>query len=203
MAEGHVFIEDARGKRLADVNPNFTKPMPLALLGSPPFFIRGKTHEAKIVKPRKTTATSQLVFVPLSQRARGSVAESFQRELFSTPFSPSFYQGMMAMKAQILQEGPAAQTTPNLNLVEHANVTSSLTPWFWGSVATTGFSAAVTGALAYWAKTTHDQYNQSSTPAEAIALEDKSRRLSLYTNVALAVTGTGFLTSFILYLVDD
>ena len=104
---GHIYVEDSRGVRVADLNPTAeSKPM-LALVGQPPFFLRDSLREARVPMRSRggpPVAASKLRFVPASHRSRGSLEETFRNQLFEQPFGRSFYRGITATW------GPGGQT---------------------------------------------------------------------------------------------
>jgi hypothetical protein len=93
---GRFTVEDERGVRYADLN-KAPGPMRLWLPAHHRFFIRNGDLEY-VVAPnlRDAVALASLPSGPARSDPRGAVEESFRNNLFSLPFSRSFYEGYLA-----------------------------------------------------------------------------------------------------------
>ena len=102
---GRYYVEDANGVRVMDLHYSTEQSLRVALLGTPPFFIRTETREA-ILQPGETMGDlGHLAFVERSMHSRGSVAQSFRKFLFTIPFGKGFYQGAIATGSGMLLTG--------------------------------------------------------------------------------------------------
>ena len=108
---GKYYVEDSRGIRTADFNFSAEQPVRIALPGEAPFFLRTDDKEADIEgKKNRDILASNLTFREISSASRGSVEQSFRRDLYKTPFGNGFFKGMLAMRGEAPQ--PAATVAP-------------------------------------------------------------------------------------------
>ncbi|MBN2495856.1 MAG: hypothetical protein JXR96_14795 [Deltaproteobacteria bacterium] len=121
---GRFTVEDARGLTYAEWNKAPDHPAYLALLYSPvqqqpDYFVRRGEMEARIHLSAPAGRPDRIPFeesslVPSEMRARGSVSESFRRELFSVPFGHAYAQGFAARRDQVARMAtPRLKTEPD------------------------------------------------------------------------------------------
>lgn len=100
--DGPVWVEDSRGLRYADLNLAPDARATLRLLRDNQhgaFWVRTGANEA-VVPMQDYVEWASLQQQPTSQVPRGAVDEAFRKELFMTPFGPSFLAGFMAAKRE-------------------------------------------------------------------------------------------------------
>ncbi|WNG32915.1 hypothetical protein F0U61_04260 [Archangium violaceum] len=100
--EGRLWIEDSRGRRVAEFNKERERSV---VLGLPPgygYFLRAFGREAsfKFARPGAVVDAASLSWRDNSVAARGAVDDAFRDKLFSVPFGPRFYAGYMASLGQ-------------------------------------------------------------------------------------------------------
>lgn len=91
------FVEDDRGLRYADVHSAAEAPIYLALVPRRHYWVRTPDQ----ARERRVDLNGLIRVDPSSLRpatiaSRGSLAETFRRELFAEPFGPQFFQGFAA-----------------------------------------------------------------------------------------------------------
>jgi hypothetical protein len=92
----HVYVEDDRGVRYADVHASGETAMHVGLIGRPYYFVRTPDHksEERIVTSRKRQLVSAAGFEESGAvRARGAVDEALRKNLFGEPYGPTFLRG--------------------------------------------------------------------------------------------------------------
>jgi len=106
--QGHHYLEDDRGVRYLDFNKSLEQPLRLALLDRPYYYLRSATQEA-MLRPEGQSEldAGSLSFAPLSTRSRGSVEESFRRDLYTVPFGRSFVAGFWTGRSAPAEEPEA------------------------------------------------------------------------------------------------
>jgi hypothetical protein len=93
---GALYIEDARGNRLASVNAERGHRIELLLPAGVDLFVRARQVEAAtVLVPRVSRRFEDLVFKPQQARGRGAVEQSLRQGAFVTRFGPSYYSGFM------------------------------------------------------------------------------------------------------------
>ena len=146
---GHFHIELANGQRYLDAHLNDDVPVTIALPGRILAFLRTGTQEASVGPDASSPiALSRLTFRPLTAAPRGSIDESLRAALFSSPYSPSYYQGFVDSVGAISVGFPA----PVPAVTIEGSPGPSRRRWLAGSLLVTAGVAAVasltTGGLA-------------------------------------------------------
>lgn len=184
-------IEDARGVRLADFHPSREQATRLSLVGQEPFFLRTGTREATIEGPSRIRA-GELSFSTLSERPRGSVDETFRRDLFQIPFGLRFYR-------QILAE----RDNDEWRLHSEAKMETERVrrAWGWGTIAT-GTALGLGAGLAYGlARTSYNDYQKATTDSQASELrattEDRLLASRVLGGTALGLAVAGAILVFV------
>ena len=142
---GHLFLEDDRGIRYADFHKASGASMTLALVGASYFHLKDDLREARIPADGRRYVLTASQWRPVQLAARGSLDESFRKDLFAVPYDWSFYHGFVASHGGL----PVLDPTP----VQQAVVLSEDEPalyerwWFWTGVGTILAGAAVTGVM--------------------------------------------------------
>lgn len=105
---GHIQVEDARGLAYADWNKAPDHTAYLALLyppvrRAPRYFVRRGDRETSVELDRPGTGPTEIALdqgrlAPARSAGRGSVAESYRRELFSVPYGRAFVRGFDASR---------------------------------------------------------------------------------------------------------
>ncbi len=186
-------VEDARGVRIADFHPSREQAVRLALVGQEPFFLRTAAREASI-RGRARVAASELTFSALSEAGKGSVEESFRRDLFRTPFGLAFYREdvtgrvseELRLRSAVDADGGARDSRP-------------LRTWGWAGVGT-GAALGAGGAVLYGlAASAYRDYQRAGSDSQAEALRATTERRLLASRVlgggalGLAVAGAVLL----------
>ncbi|EPX58005.1 hypothetical protein D187_004539 [Cystobacter fuscus DSM 2262] len=104
--EGRVWVEDARGIRVAELNKERERSLVLGLPPGQGYFLRAPGREAPFQLARAGVVVDArgLTWREQSFAARGALEDTFRDKLFSVPFGPHFYEGYMAS----LGESPVA-----------------------------------------------------------------------------------------------
>jgi hypothetical protein len=93
---GPLYVEDARGNRLASINAEPGHRVELLLPAAVDLFVRAKHSDAEtVLAPRAVRDFRELAFRPLQSRARGPVEQSLRQGLFATRYGPSYYSGFV------------------------------------------------------------------------------------------------------------
>jgi hypothetical protein len=113
---GIYHLEDDRGLAYADFNKEGSASFDVALDPKRSYYLRHEeagdgiaTKEAEIrsVKPRKVTVAG-LDFHSRALASRGSLEQSFRRDLYQVPFGRGFYDGFVATSGDLPVEGDPA-----------------------------------------------------------------------------------------------
>ncbi|ATB30477.1 caspase family protein [Melittangium boletus] len=112
--EGRVWVEDARGLRVAELNKERERSVVLGLPATQRYFLRSTGREAPFHFSREGAVVDAggLAWRENTFAARGAVEDAFRDRLFSVPFGPRFYQGYMA---SIGQSPVADEQQPDLS----------------------------------------------------------------------------------------
>lgn len=104
--EGRLWVEDARGVRVAELNKERERSLVLGLPPAPGYFLRAKGREApfRFVREGAVVDAGSLAWREQSVASRGAMEDAFRDRLFLVPFGPRFYEGYMAS----LGESPVA-----------------------------------------------------------------------------------------------
>jgi hypothetical protein len=96
--EGRLWVEDARGLRVAELHKERERPVVLGLPPTQHYFLRAPGREAPFSFARSGSLVDAggLAWHQDTLAARGAVEEAFGQRLFSVPFGPRFYNGFMA-----------------------------------------------------------------------------------------------------------
>ena len=95
-ALGELWIEDARGNRLADVHAEDGFRVALSLPPAEPLYVRTRAGEAELTLALGARVPfDALAFHRPESSARGAVDASLQRGIFANPFGPVYYRGFV------------------------------------------------------------------------------------------------------------
>ncbi len=109
--EGRLWVEDARGLRLAEFNKERARSLVVKRPPGRGYFLRGAGREAAFQLPQAGTVVDAggLPWRETALAARGAAEEAFRERLFTVPFGPDFYHGYMAslgLPPVVPEEGP-------------------------------------------------------------------------------------------------
>ncbi len=96
--EGRLWVEDARGLRVAEFHKERERSVVLGLPPGRGYFLRASGREAPYQLSREGAVVdaASLSWRDNAFAARGAVQDAFRDKLFSVPFGPRFYNGYMA-----------------------------------------------------------------------------------------------------------
>ncbi|MCY1018516.1 caspase family protein [Pyxidicoccus sp. MSG2] len=96
--EGRLWVEDARGLRVAEFNKERERSVVLALPPGRGYFLRTNGREAAFTfsKPGAVVDAGGLGWHETALAARGAVQDALRDRLFSVPFGSRFYRGYVA-----------------------------------------------------------------------------------------------------------
>lgn len=191
---GKYYVEDNRGIRVADFNFSEEQPVRIALPGTAPFFLRSEDKEADIDGKQAEVLASNLVFRDLTAASRGSVEQSFRRDLYKTPFGGGFYRGMIAVRQA---ESPVVMPSP----VQRDLSSNSSAGWVAGwSMLGAGIAVGAAGGITYYtANRAYADYNAAENEIDATqyqsSAEDRllTSRILIGAGAAVAAAGVVFL----------
>jgi hypothetical protein len=188
-AVGHVYVENARGERLADVNAARGTTLSLRFSETRPLFVRQSDEKLEYVVQRPTeTRLSALRPNSTSVARKGALHLAFE-SLFAQPFGPG--------RVEAYAEG---YLTGHPDGIE-ATYDGSVIPALRSAALWTAAGALVAGGgLTLWA---HERRNVDSADSQRVRLErnDQMEKLNLAAMVAYGVAGLGAATFGILSLV--
>ncbi|QRN96557.1 hypothetical protein JRI60_47440 [Archangium violaceum] len=100
--EGRLWVEDARGLRVAEFNKERERSLVLGLPLASGYFLHAPGREAPFPLTRAGTVVdaASLTWRENTFASRGAVQDAFEEKLFSVPFGPRFYTGYMASLGQ-------------------------------------------------------------------------------------------------------
>lgn len=95
---GRMWVEDARGVRLAEFNKERERALVLALPPERAYWLRTATSEARLTVSRAGAVVDAggLTWSATGLASRGAVQEAFRDKLFHVAFGPRFYSGYVA-----------------------------------------------------------------------------------------------------------
>jgi hypothetical protein len=96
--EGRLWVEDARGLRVAEFHKERERSVVLGLPLGRGYFLRASGREApfQLAREGAVVDAAALSWRDNAFAARGAVQDAFRDKLFSVPFGPRFYDGYMA-----------------------------------------------------------------------------------------------------------
>jgi hypothetical protein len=192
---GRYYVEDSRGVRIADFNFSSEQPISPALPGKAPFFLRTDTKEANFNATAPLTLAANLTFRDISESSRGSVEQSFRKDLYKTAFGMGFYQGAIAFRAT--EEG---STAPEPVTDGVPSKRDAVLGWsFLSAGLAMGAASAITYAAASHA---YDDYRGASTETNAASSQSSAENRLLTSRILLGV-GSAAALSGIVFLVKD
>lgn len=191
-----LHVEDARGVRVADLHPSREQGARIALVGREPFFLRAGEREA-VIQGRPRVAMRELAFAALSDAAKGSVEQSFRRDLFRTPFGLAFYrEEVTARVSEELRMRPAAVANGD------AGDLRPLRTWGWAGVGS-GAALGVGAAVLYgFAASAYRDYQKAGSDAQAAAMRATTER-RLFASRVLGGGAVGLAAAGVVMLVVD
>jgi hypothetical protein len=192
----HIHVEDARGLRVADLHPSREQNARLALVGREPFFLRAGEREA-LVQGRLRVPMRELAFAARSEAAKGSVEESFRRDLFRRPFGLAFYRADVT--ARVSEE---LRMRPVVGGYGDAGEPRALRLWGWAGVGT-GAALGAGAAVAYgFAASAYRDYQNAGSESQANALRATTEQRLLASRV-LGGGAVGLAAAGVVMLVVD
>ncbi len=193
---GQFHIEDARGVRVADFHPSAERPARVALVGQAPFWVRTGEREA-LLPPGPRVLTSQLSFAPEAAAARGSVEQTFRKNLFLLPFGPSYFRSAVEERARLERD-----LRVEALLSQPAEATRPKQVAGWLGVGT-GLALGAAGAVAYGMATwSHDRYDAASTREAALRHRRQTEDRLLAARVLAGAAGALAVTGGVLLVLD-
>lgn len=96
--EGRLWIEDARGIRVAELHKERERLLVVSLPVGRGYFLRAAGREAAFSVPRAGAVVDGgvLAWSEVAFASRGAVEDALRDKLFSVPYGPRFYRGYMA-----------------------------------------------------------------------------------------------------------
>ncbi len=100
--EGRLWVEDARGLRVAELHKERERSVVLGLSPTQGYFLRGPGREApfRFSHAGAVVDGAGLAWRDNALAARGAMEDALRDRLFSVPFGPRFYNGYMASLGQ-------------------------------------------------------------------------------------------------------
>ncbi|WP_257460069.1 hypothetical protein [Archangium lipolyticum] len=100
--EGRLWVEDARGLRVAEFNKERERSLVLGLPLASSYFLHAPGREAPfpLTRAGAVVDAASLTWRENTFASRGAVQDAFEEKLFSVPFGPRFYTGYMASLGQ-------------------------------------------------------------------------------------------------------
>jgi hypothetical protein len=100
--EGRLWVEDARGLRVAEFNKERERSLVLGLPLASGYFLHAPGREAPfpLTRAGAVVDAASLTWRENTFASRGAVQDAFEEKLFSVPFGPRFYTGYMASLGQ-------------------------------------------------------------------------------------------------------
>jgi hypothetical protein len=95
---GRMWVEDARGVRMAELNKEPERAVVLALRAEATYYLRSAAGEARtaVGQGGEVVDASGLSWSPLPLAARGPIQDAYGERMFTVPFGPRFYRGFAA-----------------------------------------------------------------------------------------------------------
>ena len=106
---GPFSVEDDRGVRYADLNKAPEVRFDLVLDRRRAYFIHRDHREARVAPGSDRVTVARLSFGETSLAARGSLEQSFRRDLYRLAYSRGFYDGFCARTGMVPVEGGAEE----------------------------------------------------------------------------------------------
>ncbi len=106
---GRYYLQDDRGIRYADMNKAAGTRFDVAVDRRRSYFIHKETSEAKITAGNNRVQVSALSFGSSPLAMRGSLEQSFRKDLFRTAYSRGFYDGFCARTGYVPVAGGATE----------------------------------------------------------------------------------------------
>jgi hypothetical protein len=120
---GRFHIEDDRGIRYADLHKEPGTVFDVVVSARRGYYIRRNEMEEASVRrsARSHVDLARLAWAPIAVSARGSVEESFRKDLYLVPYGRRFYEGFIAKSDEVpVDEGAAGFLAPPETLRVHA-----------------------------------------------------------------------------------
>ncbi len=186
-------VEDSRGVRVADFHPSREQAVHVSLVGRQPFFLRAGEREA-VIQGRPRVVARELVFSALSESSKGSIEESFRRDLFRVPFGLAFYrQAVTRRGAEEMRLRGASERAPS----RRASRT-----WGWVGLAAAAAAGAGAGLMYGLSVSSFHDYEKATSEAQASQLKATTQRRLVGSRI-LAGTAAGLAAAGVVLLVLD
>lgn len=176
-ALGRVFIENARGVRLLDVNAEPTHAINVSLPPDEELFVRSLQGEARLRTRRgRIVRTAELVFSSPRSQSRGAIGQAFSRGLFQAAFGPAYYQGFVSGSGMAAVDVGAPVAAYESVQVQRASKTPSVL-----MLVASGASLTTSAVLAGFAVDAQSQRERliNNLDLEAEDLQDPSVQAAL------------------------
>lgn len=193
-ALGLLYVEDARGNRLASFNAEPAHRVRLLVPAGIDLFVRAKTGEAEVqLAAGESLDLDRLVFSALAVRSRGAVEQSLRNGLFASRFGPSYYCGFMDRNEDLVTLAmPRPELVPSSR---GATATPASAKVAWGAAASLAVTSGVFGGLAWQAR--HAALNGVEIDAHAAA-----PRHPIYSGASIAAISGAVVASVLGYLLS-
>jgi hypothetical protein len=205
---GRFFVEDVRGNRIIDGNPEVGSSMSVAVPSGQTLFVRNGDREAEFhVEDGVQMRFDALAFRQRPLRMRGAVETSLQAGLFLMPYGPAYYSGYVDRREEVAVEhlppaaspisltSDASSTSLAPSRVEGTPRTSKLvTLSLWGASGAFLATSAIFGGMAWSA---HQDFQNTTWQAEAV---DASNRYRIDSIQAWAFFVPGVACGLVAYL---
>ncbi len=185
---GHYYLEDDRGVRHADFHKAADAPLSLALLARPYYYLRNPSHEVRVEPHGAEAVVLDLAgLVERQAHSRGSLEQSFRRDLYAVPFDRSFAEGFRDALA-----GPTLEASAYAGGERFA-------PWKWTAGAVTAVALATSLALQLKATSVERKLDPDAglSARQARELQTDAARLQAGAGIALGIglAGAGALVT--------
>jgi hypothetical protein len=199
---GHYYLEDDRGVRYADFHKSDEQPLRIALLDRPYYYLRTGQREARLTLdvPGGRLDSNALRFAVRPLAARGSVEQSYRRDLYAVPFGRAFALGHASGRG-----APRALAVAEDRGTAAGARSRHLRIWKW--VAAGGAAAALATGVTMQVLTARAQADLDAGAGE-ITMQ-RAADLQQQVNTRQAIAGVGFgvgaglaVASLVLFLLD-
>jgi hypothetical protein len=191
---GRYYVEDSIGVRIADFHFSSEQPITEALPGKAPFFLRTADKEADFTGAELSTLASTLTFKEILESSRGSVEQSFRKDLYKTAFGMGFYQGAAAFRGTESPSEPLPLTDKG------SSKRDAVLGW---SLVGVGLAAGAASGITYYAANkAYDDYRAAPNATKASVYQDSAENRLLTSRILLGV-GSAAVLAGVVFLVRD
>lgn len=198
---GRYSLEDARGVRYADFHKAPGVPVDIVLLEQPFYYLRTRARELRVDPPGNFSVQAGS-WRPIAMAARGSVAETFRRDLYKVPFGPEFYSGFVA-STDLLAVAPY-EPTSRLSDTAPKPARAWLPAARWSTLGVSAAAGIGSGIAAWLTRASYAGFKDQLQTRGTVnaSLQQRVDRGRVATNALLGVTAAAGVSSLVLWLLD-